>query len=96
MFMTSETAASLIPSQGERLKIFMHALLVVLGFSLVFVVGWGGSVTALGQLFGSYKYELGRIGGVVVIIFGLATIAILMSCRHQLDLTNVPLVHFGA
>jgi cytochrome c-type biogenesis protein len=42
-------------SQSERLKIFLHALLFVLGFSLVFVIGWGGSVTALGQLFGSYK-----------------------------------------
>ena len=75
--MTSETAASLVPSQGERLKIFLHALLFVLGFSLVFIVGWGGSVTALGQLFGAYKYELGRIGGVVVIVFGLATLEVI-------------------
>jgi cytochrome c-type biogenesis protein len=75
--MASETATSLVPSQGERLKIFLHALLFVLGFSLVFIVGWGGSVTALGQLFGSYKYELGRIGGVVVIVFGLATLEVI-------------------
>ncbi len=75
--MTSETATALVPSQGERLKIFLHALLFVLGFSLVFIVGWGGSVTALGQLFGAYKYELGRIGGVVVIIFGLATLEVI-------------------
>jgi len=75
--MTSESATSLVPSQGERLKIFLHALLFVLGFSLVFIVGWGGSVTALGQLFGAYKYELGRIGGVVVIIFGLATLEVI-------------------
>lgn len=75
--MASETATSLVPSQGERLKIFLHALLFVLGFSLVFIVGWGGSVTALGQLFGAYKYELGRIGGVVVIVFGLATLEVI-------------------
>ena len=53
--MTSEIADTLVPSQSERLKIFLHALLFVLGFSLVFIVGWGGSVTALGQLFGTYK-----------------------------------------
>lgn len=75
--MTSETATSLVPSQGERLKIFLHALLFVLGFSLIFVVGWGGSVMALGQLFGEYKYTLGRIGGVVVIMFGLATLEVI-------------------
>ncbi len=46
--MTSETAGSLVPSQAERLKIFLHALLFVLGFSLVFVIGWGGSAMALG------------------------------------------------
>ena len=45
----------------------------VLGFSLIFVLGWGGAATALGSLFGAYKGALGRIGGVVVIVFGLLT-----------------------
>ncbi len=57
-----------------RARVFLHALLFVLGFSAVFVVGWGGAVTVLGQLFGEYKYVLGRIGGVIVILFGLATL----------------------
>lgn len=54
----TETSAPISPFQSDRLKIFLHALLLVAGFSLVFIVGWGGSVTALGQLFGAYKYEL--------------------------------------
>jgi cytochrome c-type biogenesis protein len=54
--------------------VFLHALLFVLGFSVVFVIGWGGSITMLGQLFSQYKYALGRIGGVIVILFGLATL----------------------
>jgi len=37
-----------ISTQNERFKIFIHALLFVLAFSLVFIVGWGGSVTVLG------------------------------------------------
>ena len=61
----------------RRWEIFIHALLFVLGFSLVFIVGWGGAVTVLGQLFGQYKYALGRIGGVVVILFGLATLDVI-------------------
>lgn len=75
--MSSETAIPLVPSQGERLKIFLHALLFVLGFSLVFIIGWGGSATALGQVFGEYKRTVAQIGGVIVIMFGLATLAVI-------------------
>lgn len=64
----------------RRWEVFIHALLFVFGFSLIFIVGWGGAVTVLGQLFGEYKFILGRIGGVVVILFGLAT----------LDLIRIP------
>ncbi len=75
--MTTETIAPLAPPRIDRIKVFTHALLFVLGFSLVFVVGWGGSVTALGQLFLAYKTEIGRIGGIVVILFGLATLEVI-------------------
>ena len=62
---------------GHRLTVFLHAVLFVLGFSLVFVIGWGGAATALGQLFGAYKSRLGLVGGVLVIVFGLATLRVL-------------------
>jgi len=75
--MSSETTIPLIPSQTERLKIFLHALLFVLGFSLVFIIGWGGSATALGQVFGEYKRTVAQIGGVIVIMFGLATLEVI-------------------
>lgn len=75
--MTSETTSPLISLQSTRLRIFFHALLFVAGFSLVFIVGWGGSVTLLGQLFGTYKHVIAQIGGIVVIIFGLATLEVI-------------------
>ena len=62
---------------SHRLTVFLHAVLFVLGFSLVFVIGWGGAATALGQLFGAYKSRLGLVGGVLVIVFGLATLRVL-------------------
>ena len=62
---------------NRRLLIFGHALLFVLGFSFVFVVGWGGAATLLGQVFGTYKNTLAQIGGVVVIVFGLSTLGVL-------------------
>lgn len=74
----TESAASVAPMRaGARLAVFTHAVLFVFGFSLVFVVGWGGAATALGQLFGTYKPVLGTIGGVVVILFGLATLRVI-------------------
>jgi cytochrome c-type biogenesis protein len=75
--MATETATPLVSSQSDRLRIFLHALLFVFGFSLVFVIGWGGSVTALGQLFGTYKRVLAQMGGVIVIAFGLATLEVI-------------------
>ncbi len=61
---------------SERFVVLLHAFLFILGFSIVFVIGWGGAVTALGQLFGTYKYILGRVGGLIVILFGLATLGV--------------------
>jgi cytochrome c-type biogenesis protein len=75
--MATDTATSLVSSPSDRLRIFLHAVLFVLSFSLVFVIGWGGSVTALGQLFGAYKQVIAHIGGVIVIAFGLATLEVI-------------------
>lgn len=75
--MTTDTTAPLAPPQNERLKIFLHALLFVAGFSVVFVIGWGGSVTLVGQFFSAYKRIIAQIGGIVVIMFGLATLEVI-------------------
>ncbi len=73
----TETADTLTSSSSERLKIFLHALLFVLGFSLVFIIGWGGSASLLGKLFGDYKNIIARVGGIVVVLFGLATLEVI-------------------
>ena len=76
--MTSEAALQpVVYPKTQRVKILVHALLFVAGFSLIFIVGWGGSVTALGQLFGTYKRVIAQLGGVIVIIFGLATLEVI-------------------
>lgn len=56
----------------SRPRTFAHALAFVAGFSLLFVLGWGGAATLLGGLFAQYKLWLGRLGGVLVILFGLS------------------------
>lgn len=73
----SDSTITKSTSPNPRLTTFIHALLFVLGFSLVFIFGWGGAATAFGQIFGQYKTLLGQIGGVVVILFGLATLGMI-------------------
>src|SRR5512142_2440936 len=75
--MTTNAAVPVVSSQSERIKVLLHAILFVAGFSLVFIVDWGGSVTLVGQLFGAYKNVIARIGGVIVIAFGLATLEVI-------------------
>ena len=65
------------PNLSRRLSTFFHSLAFVLGFSVIFIIGWGGAATLVGQAFSQYKTLLGQLGGVVVIVFGFVTLGIL-------------------
>ncbi len=69
----------------NRFATLGHAIFFVGGFTLIFVVGWGGAATLAGQLFGQYKLILGRIGGIVVIAFGLMTLGVIRIPFLSLD-----------
>ncbi|HEB01461.1 MAG TPA: cytochrome c biogenesis protein CcdA [Candidatus Portnoybacteria bacterium] len=53
-----------------RLKLFINSLLFVFGFSLIFIL-LGATASLLGQLLLPVKLILQRIGGGLIIIFGL-------------------------
>jgi len=53
-----------------RGKTLLHALFFVFGFSIVFVA-LGASATAAGAFFSAYRVAIGRVGGALVIVFGL-------------------------
>ena len=59
-----------------RFQTFTHALMFWLGMAFVIVVGFGGAATLLGSALFDYKDLITRIGGVVVIIFGLHTLGV--------------------
>jgi cytochrome c-type biogenesis protein len=69
----------------KRGYIFLHAVGFVLGFSLIFVIGWGGVTTILGQLFITYKEWIARIGGLILIVFGLATMGVIRIPWFYMD-----------
>ncbi|HEX2996844.1 MAG TPA: cytochrome c biogenesis protein CcdA [Anaerolineales bacterium] len=75
--MQDASNASYSPTMNRRMITLFHAMLFVLGFSAVFIIGWGGAATLAGQLFGYYKSWIGRIGGIVVILLGLSTLGLL-------------------
>jgi cytochrome c-type biogenesis protein len=64
---------------------FFHGLAFVFGFSLVFIIG-GAAIGALGSLIGDFfvKRWIARIGGVVVVLFGL----------HTLGVINIPFLDY--
>ncbi len=59
-----------------RWHTFVHAVAFVLGFSAIFVLVWGGAATVLGGLLYNLKPILSKIGGVIVILLGLATLGV--------------------
>ena len=76
---------------APRVQVFIHALLFVAGFTLVFIVLFGLPATLLGSALNQYSEIIAKVGGVLVILFGLHTIGVLtiphlnMTRRLELD-----------
>jgi cytochrome c-type biogenesis protein len=75
--------APALVEQAARPRALIHALLFVLGFSVVFVAV-GSVVSGIGQLVFDLREPLIRIGGVVVILFGLATMGLFGALSRRL------------
>ena len=54
-----------------RVQVFIHALLFVAGFTLVFVLLFGIPTTLLGSLLNDYADWIARIGGLLLVLLGL-------------------------
>jgi len=69
-------AAGLDSSADNRFITFTHGLAFVLGFSVVFIL-FGVAASALGHFLSLARDTLTRLGGILVIIFGLHMIGVL-------------------
>lgn len=69
-YLGGRTAASQRGSRSAQWTAFSHGVMFVLGFSVIFIA-LGLATSSLGRLLYDSKEWLARIGGVVVIIFGL-------------------------
>ncbi len=62
-------------TESNRFVTFTHGLAFVLGFSVVFIT-LGVATSAFGRLLFDLRFILSKVGGIVVIIFGLHMIGI--------------------
>jgi cytochrome c-type biogenesis protein len=69
-YLGGRSAASAVGGKTNRWLTLSHGVAFVLGFSVVFII-LGVATSALGGLLFNLRTWLARIGGVVVIIFGL-------------------------
>lgn len=82
----------------NRKATFIHSLLFVLGFSLIFVM-LGASASFLGQFFRQYELWIARIGGGIIIILGLHLSGVFrltpLLQEKRLHLADKPAGYFG-
>ena len=95
-FVTGFTAHEM----ADRRKVAMvHATLFVLGFTVVFML-FGASATALGRVLKYYEIWFQRIGGVLVILFGLYCLGVLklrmLDQDARMHLDRKPMGYLGS
>jgi cytochrome c-type biogenesis protein len=89
-----------LPEAGvHRRAALLHALLFVGGFSVVFIL-LGASATALGRALNYYQVWVQRIGGVLIILFGLFCLGVFNSRRttqeRRVHLQRKPVGYMGS
>lgn len=93
------TGMTLPEMTGRRRAALVHALLFVAGFSLVFVL-LGATATALGRALNYYQLWLQRIGGLLIIAFGLVCLGVIkvgfLSQERRVQVEQKPLGYLGS
>jgi cytochrome c-type biogenesis protein len=93
------TGMSVEEAERRRGTAVLHGLWFVAGFSLVFVL-LGAAASAVGQLLRDYQVWLGRVGGVLLLLFGIYLLGFLRPAflmrEWRIQLARKPLGYFGS
>jgi cytochrome c-type biogenesis protein len=95
-FVTGMNAAQM----GERRRVAMiQSTLFVLGFTTIFLL-LGAGATAIGAALATHKALVGRVGGVLIIFFGLVSMGVIkipaLQMEARVHLQQKPLGMLGA
>lgn len=100
-FVTGMSLDELTRAGGDRQgrsTVLVHGLLFVLGFSLVFIA-LGASATFLGSLFNYYSEWVQRVGGVLLILFGVYLLGLIRlpgaGREYRVQLADKPAGYAG-
>ena len=97
-YVTFITGMTLDDVARARRTALVHSLLFVLGFSLIFLA-LGASATLLGRLLVTYRVWISRVGGVLVLIFGLYLLGVFnlgaFARERRVHITDKPLGYLG-
>ena len=75
-YVTFVTGLSLEDLSRARRVALVHSLLFVCGFTAIFVA-LGAGATALGVLLGAWREWISRVGGILLIVFGLILLEVI-------------------
>ncbi|MFZ5918726.1 MAG: cytochrome c biogenesis CcdA family protein [Chloroflexota bacterium] len=84
-YLSGATVGRTAGENPRRLETFLHALFFVLGFSTIFVA-LGATASLIGQVLNQHILTLQKIGGLVIILFGL----------HTIGLIKIPFLYYEA
>jgi cytochrome c-type biogenesis protein len=97
-YITFITGMTLDDVQRARRVALIHAVLFVVGFSLIFLA-LGASATFLGRLLVTYRVWISRVGGLLVLAFGLYLLGVFnldaFSRERRFHVTDKPLGYLG-
>ena len=97
-YVTFITGMTLDDVARARRTALVHALLFVLGFSLIFLA-LGASATLLGRLLVTYRVWISRVGGLLVLAFGLYLLGVFnlgaFARERRVHITDKPLGYLG-
>jgi cytochrome c-type biogenesis protein len=97
-YVTFITGMTLDDVARARRTALIHALLFVLGFSLIFLA-LGASATLLGRLLVTYRVWISRVGGLLVLVFGLYLLGVFnlgaFARERRVHITDKPLGYLG-
>jgi cytochrome c-type biogenesis protein len=97
-YVTFITGLSLEDVQKARRAALVHSLLFVLGFTLIFLA-LGATATVLGRVLFAHRVWLSRIGGALVILFGLYMLGAFnigaLARERRVHLADKPVGYLG-
>jgi cytochrome c-type biogenesis protein len=97
-YITFITGMTLEDMQQTKRETLLHAIVFVCGFSLIFLA-LGAGATVFGQLMLRYRDWISRIGGALIIVFGLYMLGVFnfafLMKDTRLHLSDKPIGYFG-